>query len=219
MYDRELLESVATATCDYTKLLKEYPNQTKIEYDTVRPFEKYYRLSSILLSIEKYQRGEITDGELAHWACIYDWIINGRWEVEEETVDKATFVIREEISDWLDSLSFYEAEFDESGEAKYDLETRKLIFGNLDFILQTISEWSFYYVRVDKTCEEETLIVAVNHVRELWAQFVVDYLSDETDMRLASLAHVRYDAVADGYAELRTYFMWDDDYFDEDDVM
>jgi len=33
------------------------------------------------------------------------------------------------------------------------------------------------------------------------------------------LAHVRYDAVADGYAELRTYFMWDDDYFDEDDVM
>ena len=107
MYDKELIESVCDLSCNYKELLVKHGNQTKIEYDCDNPFEKYYSLNTILGTIEKYRKRKITDKELSHWACIYDWIINGGFSDKVKFAPtKKTYVIYE-ISDWLDSLSFF----------------------------------------------------------------------------------------------------------------
>lgn len=210
MYDKELLESVANATCDYAALRKNYPRADMIEYDEDHSFEKYYHLESIIASIEKYQKGEITDDELAHWACVYDYVLNGRFvENDEDDIPIELFILRYEVSDWLDSLSFFE-ECEDSAKHEdgvFDLEERKEGFRVLDRIMRTHREWVFYY---DDLYDDYQELLLVNESRRAYVRMVSDFFDGDAHglEKSDSLREMREKLRAEGYEEWVICSFW-----------
>ena len=83
MFDKKLIEKVCNLTCTKTELAD--INVEKINYDTDNPFKKYYSFAVIKGAIEKYISKKWDDQTLAHWAYLYDWILEGGFE--ENVVD------------------------------------------------------------------------------------------------------------------------------------
>ena len=107
MFNQDFFEKVYRVECTFVEL--EATKLGEMEYDYDKPFEKYYKLDSILLAIKKYQKHSITSRHLAYWANIYNWIINGGFKTEEKkTKSSLEQIILWEISDTLDALSFFD---------------------------------------------------------------------------------------------------------------
>lgn len=182
MFDREFLQSVCDLTVNFGKLRREYPNQMLIEYDPNDAFSKYYNVGSVIEAIEKYQRREITDREMAHWMCIYAWIINGGFPDGEITFDGKVFV-QGEISYLIDGLSFFAKDHDCANceDGVYDLEKSKEILRALDLLYTTIEDWAFYYARTDYCTDDDDHVILV--VNEQTRQYIklysdADYLDE-----------------------------------------
>ena len=113
MFDKAIIDKISSAECSHSELRDFCKDLEDKELDTVSSFEKYYSIDSILKCIELYKTGKISDRHLADWANAYNWIIMAEYHTDDEddkTVSIAT-LLRWEISDWLDSLSFYDKDY------------------------------------------------------------------------------------------------------------
>ena len=111
---------------------------SKQEFDVDNAFEKYYDVGKILYAISRYENHEVNDCYLAYWASNYNWIINGGFKdlQRQSSITFADWIVCE-ISDWLDSLSF----FDDVKEV-VQLDDYKKAFAALDKIYRNQDEWN-----------------------------------------------------------------------------
>lgn len=137
MYNKELFEKIVDATCTFKELESFIIDIDKQEYDLDNAFEKYYNVDKILNVINIYENKKIKYRYLSYWMNAYNWIIRSGFKNDFEN-KKITFkdVIIFEISDWLDSLSF----FNESDDWFY-LNEYKNAFVVLDKIYKNLSDW------------------------------------------------------------------------------
>ena len=144
MFDKLLFKEICNVTCSYEKLKRFNSKIDEKEFDVENSFEKYYSLDSILKCIQLYKDKHVTDKYLAYWCNAYNWIIMGGFkgkasDENEKSVDVATILVWD-ISDWLDSLSFFDAEYD-----GYDLETYIDNFRILDSLYKNHKKWDVFY--------------------------------------------------------------------------
>lgn len=134
MFDKELFKKICDVSCSWEELEKFVTNIDKKEFDLDNTLEKYYKVERIISAIEKYQAKKVNAKFLAYWANAYDWIINGGFKIEngDKIISLKEFMIFE-ISDWLDSLSFFDDRDD-----WYNLEEYKTMFKVLDSVFQDI---------------------------------------------------------------------------------
>ncbi len=148
MYDRELIQKVCALTCSKEEVVR---NQTTIKYDTAHPFKTYYNVSAITGAINKYISNEWDDQTLAHWACIYCWILSGGFD-DNITEDLNTLegFFRDVVTWGLDGLSFFSAE-------DYDLQKMHeciKLFECYDHIWQTRKQWRAVYAIIGPFAKE-----------------------------------------------------------------
>ena len=109
MYDKELFGKIISVSCTFEELEAFVINIDKKEFDLENAFEKYYDAERILYAIRRYEKKEISDKYLAHWMNAYNWIIMAGFRTQQENKE---IVFKDwlvwEISDWLDSLSFFD---------------------------------------------------------------------------------------------------------------
>ena len=77
MYDKELIQKVCELTCSKEDVVRD---QTTIKYNTENPFKTYYNVSTLTGAFKKYIANEWDDQTLAHWACIYCWVLCGGFD-------------------------------------------------------------------------------------------------------------------------------------------
>lgn len=136
MFDKELFKKICEVSCGADELEKFTIGMDKKEFDSDNPFAKYYDVGEIICAIEKYQKKEIDAKFLSNWSNAYDWIIMGGFKIEskDNSVSLKDLLIFE-ISDWLDSLSFFDGD-----EDFYNLEDYKNTFKVLDGVLQDVND-------------------------------------------------------------------------------
>ena len=139
MNNNELIRKICDLTCVKKEVLI---NQTTVKYDVDNPFAKYYSLSTIKGAIEKYLSKEWDDQTLAHWACLYCWILSGGFKDKvKENLNSFEQFIKNCITWELDGLSFFDSEGEEQGELQEWVE----LFENYDHIWQTRKDWKAVY--------------------------------------------------------------------------
>ena len=148
MYDRELIQKVCALTCSKKEVII---NQTTIKYDTVHPFKTYYNVSTITGAINKYISNEWDDQTLAHWACIYCWILSGGCD-DNITEDLNTLegFFRDVITWDLDGLSFFSAKDNDL----QDMHECIKLFECYDHIWQTRKQWRAVYAMIGPLAKE-----------------------------------------------------------------
>ena len=149
MFDKQMYEKIFTVSCTFEELENFVRGMDKKEWDLHNAFQKYYSLGCILSAIQKYKAKQISDKFLAYWSNAYNWIISAGLEFQSKTNHKIKEILAFEISDWLDSLSF----FDETEEF-FDIEEYINVFSTLDKIYNGINHWEFEYAPTNEFCEE-----------------------------------------------------------------
>lgn len=212
MYNKQLFEKICNVTCSFEELESFVIKIDKKEFDLEQPFEKYYDLDKILLAIKRYEDKEISDRYLAYWMNAYDWIVSGGFKVEsKENVISFKKWLQWEISEWLDSLSF----FDDS-EDFYNLDKYKNVFTVLDKVYRTCDEWEivfahteeFYDAEVDEEGLKDVVVLASNSKMK---EFVKIYGELDYYTYKVQFARVELDALEkevsrlkeEGYEELK----------------
>ena len=159
MFDKALFEKICHVTCTWNELKRFNSKINKKEFDVDNCFEKYYSLDPILKCIDLHKNKRITDKYLAYWCNAYNWIIMGGFkgkasDENEKNVDVATILIWD-ISDWLDSLSFFDAEF-------YVLDEYISNFRILDSIYKNHKKWEIFYSFCTDTYDDGEAISDIN---------------------------------------------------------
>lgn len=179
MYDKELFGKIISASCTFEELEAFVINIDKKEFDLENAFEKYYEARRILYVIRRYEKKEISDKYLAYWMDAYNWIIMAGFRTEQENkeiVFKDWLVWK--ISDWLDSLSF----FDDS-EDYITLEDYKNSFLIMDKIYKSIDEWKCVFAHTDEfgDNEDDVVLLAVNNKTKEFVKIYgnLDYLKEK----------------------------------------
>lgn len=142
MFDKAMFEKICSITCTWDELKRFNSKIDEKEFDVNNCFEKYYSLDPILKCIQLYRDKRITDKYLAYWCNAYNWIIMGGFkgnanDENEKSIDVTTLLIWD-ISDWLDSLSFFDDEY-------YDLDEYISNFRILDSIYKNHKKWEIFY--------------------------------------------------------------------------
>ena len=164
MFDRVMFEKICGLTCTLEELKKFNSRIDEKEFDIDNSFEKYYSLDVILKCIQLYKDKRITDKYLAYWCNAYDWIIMGGFkgkanDENEKNIDVATILIWD-ISDWLDSLSFFDYDAED-----YELDTYIANFRILDSIYKNHKKWEIFYSVVTDTYDDGE---AINNISVLF---------------------------------------------------
>ena len=146
MVDKELFERIADASCSIGELADFCADLDEREFDRDDSFRKYYRLERILSAIEKCERGEIDIDYLMTWAIAYNWIVMAtKWaNIEGTGLTGFEDYLIEEISQTLDSLSFFDGMVKKEEQAE-QLESYKESFRLFDLFLSTVGEWTVSY--------------------------------------------------------------------------
>ena len=114
MFDQELFEKICKVSCTCEELKEFSCDINETEFDLDNPFTKYYSLDSILQCINLYEKGVVSADFVAYWANAYNWIVMGGFETnvnnEKEISVSLETVLIWAISDWLDSLSFFDGD-------------------------------------------------------------------------------------------------------------
>ena len=153
MFNKQLYERICSVTCTEDELAEFCKDE--LECDTENPFDKYYSLESIEKCIAMYESKKVSDQFLAHWANLYNWIIMGGFKTDDtEKTVSLNMLARWEISDWLDSLSFYDAQYHESEEYspltfRNPTEIYKNSFRVFDGVYHAPNEWDVFYAHAD----------------------------------------------------------------------
>lgn len=212
MYNKEMFKKICNVTCSFAELESFVIDMSKKEFDLDNPFEKYYDVQTILHAIHRYEKGEVTDRYLAYWMNAYDWIIMGGFKLEAKD-NSITFKkwLEWEITDWLDSLSF----FDETEEL-FELEDYKNAFAVLDRIYQNRGDWDRVFAHTDEwgDNDDDVLVLAYNSKSNEFVKLYahLDYLQldvkipivefDEIEKKIEKLQEK-------GYRKLK-YGNWDE---------
>ena len=143
MFDKITFGKICNLTCSFDELKRFNSKIDEKEFDVDNCFEKYYSLETILKSIKLHKDKRISGKYLAYWSNAYNWIIMGGFkgkanDENEKNISLATILIWE-ISDWLDSLSFYDEDYD------YDLDEYSHSFRALDSIYKNNKKWKAYF--------------------------------------------------------------------------
>ena len=159
MFDKALFEKICNVTCTFVELKRFNSKIDEKAFDTDNCFRKYYSLDSILKCIQLYRDKRITDKYLAYWCNAYNWIIMGGFkgkenDEKEKDIDAATILIWD-MSDCLDSLSFFDAEF-------YDLNEYISNFRILDSIYKNHKKWEKFYSFNTDTYDNDEPINDIN---------------------------------------------------------
>lgn len=118
---------------------------------------------------------------MAHWACLYNWIINGGFsrramrKLYKENIIQQ--IIKSEIFDYLDALSFFsEDDLEEDDDEEYDFHSYEM----LDQVLQTIEEWRCTYTPTENAymnCDQ--YILFINEKRKQYFTMYSQYLNNK----------------------------------------
>lgn len=182
MYDKELYNKIFNVSCTFHELKGFVTNIDKKEFDVENAFEKYYDLQKILYAIKRYKNKEIDDKYLSDWMNAYNWIIMAGFRAARKK-QEITFQdwFTWEISDWLDSLSF----FDDSDDW-YNLDDYENSFKTMDKIYRTINEWSRVFAHTDEWGDNEddvVFLVQNEKTKEFVTMFgTLDYLNKKVDI-------------------------------------
>ena len=143
MFDQELFEKIVSLKCSEEELEAFCIDIDQKEFDTENAFTKYYCFDYILHCITLYQNKKISQAYLTYWANAYNWIIMGGFKddcVNEPVTLKV--LLKWEISDWLDSLSFFDKKY-------CDIKDYIVNFQRLDYLYQTAVQWRMFYAVTD----------------------------------------------------------------------
>lgn len=145
------------------------------DYDTDNSFAKYYNVELIYLAMQKYQDGEIDANYLADWCNAYNWILfASEWGIYEDGQDinysniQDNFIdyIKNEISETLDSLSF----FDEHDKKYYNFKKYKNWFAKYDKFYNEAKDLDITeYTVIDRVDDEYPVYVTINHDKKEFA--------------------------------------------------
>ena len=175
MYDKELIERVCNLTCSKEELDRP---QTTIKYDIENPFRKYYNVSAITGAIKKYLAEEWDARTLAHWACIYCWILLGGCDYKnvKENLNSLEKFLCAVITWYLDGLSFFRGVEDE----EQDLNDWIRFAEAYDYIWQTRQQWKAVYAMVGPWAEEneDQCVALINDTTKEFIIIVGDHLKN-----------------------------------------
>ena len=181
MYNKELYDKIINASCSFEELEFFVSDISKKEFDIDNAFEKYYDLERILFAISRYENKEINDKYLAYWMSAYNWIIMAGFKMENENV-RITFQewVSWEISDWLDSLSF----FDDSDDW-FNLDDYKNSFRIIDEIYKNVNDWECIFAHTDEwgDNDDDVVLLTINNKAKKFVKIYanLDYLNEKVD--------------------------------------
>ncbi len=203
MFNKELFDEICDVHCAWAELEKFVTKIDKNEFDLDNPFDKYYNVDRIICAIEKYQSKEIDAKFLADWMDAYNWIIMGGFKIEDEdkSVSLKDFLIWT-ITDWIDSLTFFE-----DSDDYYTLEEYKTVFRVLDFVLKDLENCDAEFSQKGHN-EGDVVVLVINrkakYFIKIWGQ--LNYA--EEDILIPKVPHKQLqnqvnDLKKQGYKELR----------------
>ena len=176
MYNKKLIERICNLTCKPEDVSVV---QTSIRYDKRHPFRKYYNVNSIITAINKYLNKEWDDKTLAHWCCIYDWILYGGFKKGViEDLNSLEKLIRDVICYYLDGISFFEDDL-LTEVPNYFVDAIEG-FKNLDFVLKTLNDWKCFYAKIGIYCEynDDQYVVLFNETEKKYIIIHSDHLQN-----------------------------------------
>ena len=181
MYNKDLYNKIINASCSFEELEFFVSDIDKKEFDLDNAFEKYYDVEKILYAINRYENKEVDDKYLAYWMNAYNWIIMAGFKIESKNNEIAFLDwVMWEISDWLDSLSF----FDDSDDW-FNLDDYKNSFKIIDGIYKNINEWDCVFAHTDEwggNDDDVVLLVVKEKTKELVKIYAsLDYLNEKVD--------------------------------------
>ena len=212
MYNKELFDKIINATCMFEELEAFVIDIDKKKFDLDKAFEKYYNLERILYAIRRYENNEIDDRYLSYWMNAYNWIIMAGFKIESENneISFHDWVVWE-ISDWLDSLSF----FDDSDDW-FNLEDYKNSFIIIDKIYKNINDWKCFFAHTDEwgDNEDDEVLLAINHNTKEFVKMYgnLDYLNEVVNIDRIELEEVEKEIerlIKQGFVELK-YGLFDE---------
>lgn len=168
MFDKKIYEKICTVSCTFEELENFVSGIDKKEFDLDNAFQKYYSLDCILSAIKKYKAKQINDKFLRYWANAYDWIIMSGFKTscyKEKGNRSIKEIVVDEITEWLDSLSFFDCD-----EEWYDLDKYVECFVALDEIYQNVCDWDVAYTPTNEFCEEngDAWVLFINRKRKVY---------------------------------------------------
>lgn len=181
MYNKELYGKIINVSCSFEELESFVSDISKKEFDIDNAFEKYYDLERILFAISRYENKEINDKYLAYWMCAYNWIIMAGFRAGNENVG-ITFQewVLWEISDWLDSLSF----FDDSDDW-FNLDDYKNSFRIIDEIYKNLNDWECIFAHTDEwgDNDDDVVLLTINNKAKKFVKIYasLNYLNEKVD--------------------------------------
>lgn len=191
MYNNDLIQRVCELTLTKDDVAR---NVSKLKYDTVHPFEKYYNLPTIKGAIEKFITNEWDDKTLSHWACMYSWILSGGFDKDiTENLNSFEHFLRDVIIYDLDGISFFNAEYIEE-DLKSMYESIKL-FENYDHIWKSRDSWRAVYAMVGQYDEynEEQWVVLINDSKREYMIMHTDHIENGyEDERFVFVTNVKF---------------------------
>ena len=197
--DYELIKKVCELTCSKDDVVR---NQTTIAYDSEYPFKKYYDVKIITGAIKKYASGEWDDQTLAHWACIYCWILSGGFDENlKENLNSFENFFKNFLTWDLDGLSFFNESHLEDGPPNTDAWI--VLYEEFDHIWQTRDQWLCYYGPVGPYAveNEDQYVVFVNDMLKEYMILYSDHL--ENGYEDPYFRYVTEDALIDLVAQLK----------------
>ena len=210
MFDRAMFEKICGVACTLEELKCFNSKIDEKEFDIDNSFGKYYSLDVILKCIQLYKDKRITDKYLAYWCNAYNWIIMGGFkgkanDKKKKTIDVATILIWD-ISNWLDSLSFFNAQY-------FDLNKYIGNFRVLDSIYKNLKKWeAFYSFSADTYDDGESVndinVLFTNKTKNVYYTLASDgcdfkeCVLDEELTETQDIGTIISDLKAKGYKEL-----------------
>ena len=178
MFNKKLFESICNLTCEMEDFSFNPANRRKVKYDLEDPFIKYYSYDSIVKAFNKYINKEWDDKTLAHWFCVYDWILNGGFSSKtKSSLNLVEELITFIISDYLDGMSFFEEEYYLNNEDNTPIENYIKEFKFCDELWQQRKEFKAYYFMVRDVYLYSKFIVLVNDSKKQYMIIKEDYYS------------------------------------------
>ena len=208
MYNKKLYEEICNVTCTWEDLETFCTLIDENEFDLDNSFEKYYNLNSITTAIEKYEHKQITADYLAYWTNAYNWILMANEWNADNYINSSKFKmhIREQISELLDALSF----FDEESKRYYKLKKYKKEFVLYDKLYKEAETLDIWEWPITDICGEDfDFIIAINHSEQnytkLFDEMYIDIdMSDNISKKSLSEIESKINELhKNGYKELK----------------
>lgn len=173
MYNKELFDKICRVECTFAELKKFVCANEEREYDLDNPL-KYFKAEIAIAAIEKYQAGEIDDQYLSYWSNAYMKIIMAGYNLYVKDGINLKTVLMEEITDLLDSLTF----FTDSEAEYYDFESFKQSFVRLDRIVSDMDDCSAVFAYSNQQQNSAVILITNDTARYFFKTALLIYDDD-----------------------------------------